>query len=97
MLVGLVLVPAGIGITVPVMTACLLGSVPRARAGVASGTLNAVRQAGGAIRVALFGDLPVPGAFLLGAGLLVAASITAACLIRSGKPAQQAAGACVRG
>jgi DHA2 family methylenomycin A resistance protein-like MFS transporter len=86
MLVGLVLIPAGIGITVPVMTSRLLGSVPRSQAGTASGTLNAVRQAGGAIGVAGFGGLPIHEAFLVGTCLLVAASITAACAIRSAKP-----------
>ena len=83
MLVGLVLIPAGVGIAVPVMTSCLLGSVPRSQAGVASGTLNSIRQAGGAIGVALFGALPIHPAFLLGSGLMVAASVVAACLIRS--------------
>jgi DHA2 family methylenomycin A resistance protein-like MFS transporter len=90
MLVGLVLIPAGVGITVPVMTSCLLGSVPRSQAGVASGTLNAVRQAGGAIGVALLGGLPILPAFLAAACLLVVASITAACAIRSAKPMGQA-------
>ena len=92
-LVGLVLIPAGIGVTVPVMTASLLGSVPRSAAGVVSGALNAVRQAGGAVGVALFGGLSTHGAFLFGTGLLLAASITAAGLIRSVKPAQHPAGA----
>ena len=54
---GLVLLPLGIGIAVPMMTTALLATVPRPRAGVASGVLNAVRQAGGAIGVALFGML----------------------------------------
>jgi len=35
----------------------LLATVPRSMSGVASGALNAVRQAGGAIGVALFGVL----------------------------------------
>ena len=89
---GLVLISAGIGVTVPVMTASLLGSVPKPRAGVASGALNAVRQAGGAIEVALFGGLPSHGAFLLGTALLFVASIIAAGMIRIAKPAQQPAG-----
>jgi MFS transporter, DHA2 family, methylenomycin A resistance protein len=92
-LVGLVLVPAGIGVTVPLMTASLLGSVPRPQAGVASGALNAVRQAGGAIGVALFGGMSAQGAFPLAAALLVVAALIAACLIRSAKPAQHPAGA----
>jgi DHA2 family methylenomycin A resistance protein-like MFS transporter len=87
-LIGLVLIPAGIGVTVPVMTASLLGSVPKPQAGVASGALNAVRQAGGAIGVALFGGLSTQGAFLLGTGLLIAASVAAAGLVRTAKPAR---------
>ena len=92
-LAGLVLLPAGIGTTVPVMTACLLGAVPGCRAGVASGALNAVRQAGGAIGVALLGGLGSHDAFLWGTTLLVAASVIAACLVRNAKPAQRPAGA----
>lgn len=52
---GLVILPFGIGIAVPVMTTSLLGAVPRSHSGVASGILNAVRQAGGALGVAIFG------------------------------------------
>jgi MFS transporter, DHA2 family, methylenomycin A resistance protein len=93
---GLILLPAGIGVAVPVMTASLLGSVPRDRAGVASGTLNAVRQAGGAIGVALLGGMAVHAAFLLAAGLLSAAAVVAGCLMRAAEPAQQPAGAGMR-
>ncbi|WP_428538815.1 MFS transporter [Rhodopila sp.] len=89
---GLVLIGAGIGVSVPLMTAALLGSVPKPRAGVASGALNAVRQAGGAIGVALFGGLPTHDALLVGTALLVAASAAAAGLIRTAEPAQHPAG-----
>jgi DHA2 family methylenomycin A resistance protein-like MFS transporter len=98
-LLGLVLIPGGIGVAVPLMTASLLGSVPQPRSGVASGVLNAVRQAGGAIGVALFGGLaavPVHGirdVFLLATALLIAASVIAAWLVRATEPAQQPAGA----
>ena len=94
-LVGLVLIPAGIGVTVPLMTASLLGSVPRPRAGVASGALNAVRQAGGAIGVALLGGLPARCAFLLGTALLAVAAAIAVGMIRTAKPAQHPAGGTV--
>jgi MFS transporter, DHA2 family, methylenomycin A resistance protein len=84
MLPGLVVIPAGIGIAVPAMTAALLGAVPRPRAGVASGVLNTVRQAGGAIGVALSGNLlasnGVAGihvSFLLAVGLLCLAALIA--------------------
>lgn len=92
---GLTLIPAGIGITVPLMTAALLGSVPQPKSGVASGVLNAVRQSGGAIGVALLGGLATHtllAVFLLAAVLLIAASAIAACLIRIAKPTQQPAG-----
>lgn len=56
MLPGLVAIPLGIGLAVPAMTTSLLATVPRARGGIASGVLNAVRQTGGAIGVALFGS-----------------------------------------
>jgi DHA2 family methylenomycin A resistance protein-like MFS transporter len=74
------------------MTASLLGSVPRPRAGVASGVLNAVRQAGGAIGVASLGGLPAHGAFLLGTALLAVAAVIAVGMIRTARPAQHPAG-----
>jgi DHA2 family methylenomycin A resistance protein-like MFS transporter len=48
---------AGLGLMVPPMTASLLGSVDRTRSGIASGTLNSMRQTGSVIGVALFGSL----------------------------------------
>lgn len=84
MLPGLIVMPAGVGLAVPAMTAALLATVPRARSGVASGVLNTVRQAGGAIGIALFGALlagegiaAMPAVFavsamLLGSGALIA-------------------------
>jgi MFS transporter, DHA2 family, methylenomycin A resistance protein len=90
---GLTLIPAGIGITVPLMTAALLGSVPQSKSGVASGVLNAVRQAGGAIGVALLGNLASHATqAVLATALLTTAAIIAACLIRPIKPAQQPVG-----
>jgi DHA2 family methylenomycin A resistance protein-like MFS transporter len=47
----------GTGLVVPTVTAQLLGSVDRSRSGVASGTLNTLRQTGSAVGVALFGSL----------------------------------------
>jgi DHA2 family methylenomycin A resistance protein-like MFS transporter len=80
----------GIGLAVPPMTAALLSTVPRARSGSASGLLNAVRQAGAAIGVALFGALMagnmVAGlrvAIMISAGLLAIAAVAAACGVRS--------------
>ena len=53
---GLLVIPLGVGLAIPAMTTALLSTVPRPRSGIASGVLNTVRQAGGAIGVALFGS-----------------------------------------
>jgi DHA2 family methylenomycin A resistance protein-like MFS transporter len=52
-----VIIPAGMGFAVPAMTAAILSSVDRRRSGTASAVLNAARQTGGAIGVAIFGAL----------------------------------------
>lgn len=84
LLPGLIIIPAGVGLAVPLMTTALLSTVPRSRSGVASGVLNTVRQAAGGVGVALFGALMagrgVPGiqtamlfsAVLMGCGALAA-------------------------
>jgi DHA2 family methylenomycin A resistance protein-like MFS transporter len=69
----------GIGLIVPAMTASLLGSVERSRAGVASGTLNTARQTGSVIGVALYGSLIVHGRLV--AGLHVALAISLGVLL----------------
>jgi DHA2 family methylenomycin A resistance protein-like MFS transporter len=81
LLAGLVLVPAGTGLAVPLMTSALLATVPRQRSGVASGVLNTVRQAGGCIGVAVCGALMDTGgltaAFALCTVLSLCAALTA--------------------
>jgi MFS transporter, DHA2 family, methylenomycin A resistance protein len=57
MLLTFVIIPAGMGFAVPAMTATVLSSVDRRRSGTASAVLNAARQTGGAIGVAVFGAL----------------------------------------
>jgi MFS transporter, DHA2 family, methylenomycin A resistance protein len=57
LLIGLVVVPLGVGLAVPAMTTALLASVEKERSGLASGVLNTVRQAGGALGVAVLGSL----------------------------------------
>jgi DHA2 family methylenomycin A resistance protein-like MFS transporter len=66
---------------VPPMTSALLGSVEKARSGIAAGVLNATRQTGSVLGVALFGSLVgqadafVPGvhtALLISTALLFA-------------------------
>jgi MFS transporter, DHA2 family, methylenomycin A resistance protein len=70
------LVAAGFGMafTMPAATAAIIEAAPAERAGIASGVLNASRQAGGAIGVALLGTLVGSGAFIPG---LRAAMVTA--------------------
>jgi DHA2 family methylenomycin A resistance protein-like MFS transporter len=53
----LVALGGGLGLLVPPLTSALLGSVEKARSGVAAGVLNATRQTGSVIGVALFGSL----------------------------------------
>ncbi len=69
---------ASVGLIVPLITSELLGSVDRARSGVASGTLNTMRQTGSVIGVALFGSLV--GASGLTGGLHAALAISAGLL-----------------
>jgi MFS transporter, DHA2 family, methylenomycin A resistance protein len=52
-----VVLGGGIGLLVPPMTSTLMGSVDRSRSGVASGTLNMMRQTGSVLGVAVFGSL----------------------------------------
>jgi DHA2 family methylenomycin A resistance protein-like MFS transporter len=59
---------AGLGLLVPPLTSTLLGSVEKARSGIAAGVLNATRQTGSVLGVALFGGLVGrSGAFMRGA------------------------------
>lgn len=57
----------GMGLAVPPLTSALLGTVSQEHSGVASGVLNASRQVGGVIGVALFGALiQANGSFVSG-------------------------------
>jgi MFS transporter, DHA2 family, methylenomycin A resistance protein len=67
----------GLGLLVPPMTSTLLGSVAKHYSGIASGVLNAMRQTGSAVGVALFGSL-LGGAGGFVAGLHIALVIAAA-------------------
>jgi len=57
MLLPFIVIPAGMGFAIPAMTAAVLSSVERSRSGTASAVVNAARQTGGAIGVAVFGAL----------------------------------------
>ena len=78
----LVVIGGGLGLLVPPLTSTLLGSVEKSRSGIAAGVLNATRQTGSVLGVALFGSLAgqasafIAGAhasLVISAGLLLAA------------------------
>ncbi|HVJ42274.1 MAG TPA: MFS transporter [Dongiaceae bacterium] len=83
MAIALALIPIGTGVTVPAMTASVLASIERQRAGTASAVLNTARQVGGAMGVALFGGLiarsdvtsGLQDVFRLSTGMLLLAAI----------------------
>ncbi|QOZ67336.1 MFS transporter [Bradyrhizobium arachidis] len=82
MLAAQIMVRLGIGASVPLTTSMLLSSISATQVGTASAALNALRQAGAAIGVAVFGALMVTSpswgfqmAALLSAVLLAAAAI----------------------
>jgi DHA2 family methylenomycin A resistance protein-like MFS transporter len=85
----LIVIGAGLGLLVPPLTSTLLGSVEKSRSGIAAGTLNATRQTGSVLGVALFGSLIgqsdafIAGAhasLMISAGLLLAAAAAMWCL-----------------
>ena len=85
----LTIIGAGLGLLVPPLTSTLLGSVEKSRSGIAAGVLNATRQTGSVLGVALFGSLVGrTDAFMAGthAALIISASLllAAAFAIRRG-------------
>jgi MFS transporter, DHA2 family, methylenomycin A resistance protein len=81
----LVIIGCGLGLLVPPLTSTLLGSVEKSRSGIAAGVLNATRQTGSVLGVALFGSLAgqadalLAGAhasLVISAGLLLAGGAT---------------------
>ncbi|GLR85590.1 MFS transporter [Bradyrhizobium iriomotense] len=74
--VQMIAISGGLGLLVPPLTSTLLGSVEKARSGIAAGVLNATRQTGSVLGVALFGSL-VAGNFMSGlhASLIIAAAV----------------------
>ena len=61
MLLGLAINGLGGGLAVPAVTAGAMGSAPQALAGIASATVNAGRQVGGVLGVAVLGGLATAG------------------------------------
>lgn len=89
----LIAMSAGLGLLVPPLTSMLLGSAAPQRAGIAAGVLNATRQTGSVLGVALFGSLVgQSSAFISGmhAALVISASVllAAGALIWLGAPSQ---------
>ncbi|MEP6740606.1 MAG: MFS transporter [Caldimonas sp.] len=76
---SLVALGAGLGLLVPPLTSTLLASVDKGRSGIAAGALNAARQTGSVIGVALFGSL-VGDADRFVAGMRASLVISAALL-----------------
>jgi MFS transporter, DHA2 family, methylenomycin A resistance protein len=77
---GLALTGFGISFTMPAATAATIEAAPADQAGVASGVLNASRQVGGAIGVALLGTLAAGGMHIalgLAAGVFLAGQLVA--------------------
>jgi DHA2 family methylenomycin A resistance protein-like MFS transporter len=81
-LVAALTVPVGFGssLAVPTLTAVLMSSIPAERAGTASGVLNASRQVGGALAIALFGAFVAQRATFVH-GLQLSLAIAAALLL----------------
>jgi DHA2 family methylenomycin A resistance protein-like MFS transporter len=76
--VQLIVLGGGLGLLVPPLTSTLLGSVEKSRSGIAAGVLNATRQTGSVLGVALFGSLVGGGrAFIAGAhaSLVISAAV----------------------
>jgi len=77
MLIPFIVIPGGMGFAIPAMMAGVLSSVDRTRSGTASAIVNAARQTGGAIGVAIFGALigSTPGQIVQGMRLSSWASV----------------------
>ncbi|MBP2478986.1 EmrB/QacA subfamily drug resistance transporter [Crossiella equi] len=75
---GLVVVGAGVGLSVPATSSAVLAAVPPERAGLASGALATVRQLGQVLGVAVLGlvfrDAGIVGVLLVSAGLALLTS-----------------------
>src|SRR6266481_4118857 len=79
----LVVLGGGLGLIVPPLTSTLLGSVEKSRSGIAAGVLNATRQTGSVLGVALFGSL-VAQATAFMAGMHESLMISACLLFAAG-------------
>jgi DHA2 family methylenomycin A resistance protein-like MFS transporter len=76
--VPMLLAGSGVALTVPTMTNAILSAVDTGRSGIASGILNAARQTGGMLGVAVFGYFvrdTAPGPFMAGMHLAIVISV----------------------
>jgi DHA2 family methylenomycin A resistance protein-like MFS transporter len=80
LLPAFILMGGGLGTMVPPLTHALLGSVDKARSGIASGVLTASRQTGSVLGVSLFGSL-IASAPMMVHGTRVAMAISAGVLL----------------
>jgi DHA2 family methylenomycin A resistance protein-like MFS transporter len=62
--VALLLIGTGVSLTLPALVTVVVAAAPPGTAGTASGLLNAVRQTGATVGVAVMGALAVGPAFL---------------------------------
>lgn len=99
LVLGMALFGAGAGAVIPAITTAVVAAVPAAQVGVASAALNASRQTGGVLGVAVLGGLVADGAFLAGMHLallvaavaLLGAALLGARLVPSRAPLAEAA------
>jgi MFS transporter, DHA2 family, methylenomycin A resistance protein len=72
---GLLLIGTGVSLTLPALVTVVVAAAPPGTAGTAGGLLNAVRQTGATVGVAVMGALAVGPAFLCAAVTVGAAAL----------------------
>ncbi|GAA0314731.1 MFS transporter [Actinoallomurus spadix] len=75
---GMLLIGFGVSFSLPALVTGVVQAAPEGMAGVASGLLNAVRQVGATLGVAVMGGLAGGTAFAIAAALCLAAGLTLA-------------------
>lgn len=87
----------GMALTMPAATAAVIEAAPSGRAGIASGVINAARQAGGVLGVALLGSLVrarpefttgLHAGLAVAAGAFLTGALITGCLRRAAQPGQ---------
>src|SRR3954451_13801938 len=81
MLAGPTLNGLGAGLAIPAVTAAVMGAAPPSLAGIASAALNAGRQVGGVVGVAVLGGLATAGGHAEVAGMHRAFAFAAFALV----------------